>query len=200
MSERSSRFKLLLVGVGGQGVLTAARFLGEAALASDREVVLGQLHGMSQRGGSVESTVLIGPGESSFIGPGQADAVLALEPLEALRARSRMSSRTRVVVNTGKVVPFTLAQQGRDYPDLEGILEDIRAVTSHVTTVDGPAVVTEVGNPRVLNITMLGALAALDLLPLPEGALLATVEKLSPSPYLVPNRRAFELGMEAVCS
>ncbi len=66
MSERTHRTKVLLVGVGGQGVLTAAQILGGAAHHAGLDVVVGQLHGMSQRGGSVECSVLIGPGKSSF--------------------------------------------------------------------------------------------------------------------------------------
>ncbi|MFH1130352.1 MAG: 2-oxoacid:acceptor oxidoreductase family protein, partial [Pseudomonadota bacterium] len=85
------RIKVLIVGVGGQGVLTAAKMLGDAALHAGFGVTVGQLHGMSQRGGSVEAGVLIGEGESSFIEEGAADIVLGFEPLEVLRALPKMS-------------------------------------------------------------------------------------------------------------
>jgi indolepyruvate ferredoxin oxidoreductase beta subunit len=192
-----ARVNLLVVGVGGQGVLTAARLLGAAALDSGREAVLGQLHGMSQRGGSVESTVLIGPGHSSFIEPGAADLVLGLEPLEVLRARPRMSARTRVVVNVGRVVPYTLAQAGRDYPEMNGVLDGIRAVAPDLVEVDGSALAEAAGEPRTLNIVMLGVLAGLGLLPFDGRTLWRAVELHCPPRYLEHNRRAFELGQEA---
>ena len=85
--------RVLCCGVGGQGVLSAARWLGDAAMLDDHEVRVGQLHGMSQRGGSVQATVLIGPGHSSVIGPGEADVLVALEPLELGRTASSPASR-----------------------------------------------------------------------------------------------------------
>lgn len=190
----NGRFRLLVVGVGGQGVLSAARILGEAALAEGKEVVVGQLHGMSQRGGSVESTVLFGPGRSSFIGASEADAMLALEPLEALRALPRLSRRTRVVVSLGKIPPFTLAQKGQPYPDLDGILTTLRGVAGEVVTVDGPALAEAAGSARALNMVMLGALANLGILPIEPEA----IERAIEFPGGDAGRRAFILGRRAV--
>ncbi len=197
-SSDRGRFKLLIAGVGGQGVLSAARWLGKAALSAGLEVVLGQLHGMSQRGGSVQSTVLIGPGYSSFIEDRGADAVLGLEPMEALRARPKMSAATRVVVNQGRVVPYILAQQDQEYPVLAGILAEIRAVAPELVTVDGPALVAAAGSARALNVVMLGALAGLEILPVGGDALWGAVAERCPAQYLESNRRAFVLGREAV--
>jgi len=191
-------FRLLLAGVGGQGILTIARAIGDAALTAGREVVVGQLHGMAQRGGSVEATVLIGLGRSSFIADGAADAVLALEPLEALRALPKMSAATTVVVNLGRVVPYTLAQQGREYPDLDRILAEIRAVAPELITVDGSALAQAAGVARSLNIVMLGALAGLEILPLAGDALWEAVARRLPAGHLETNRRAFAGGREAV--
>jgi indolepyruvate ferredoxin oxidoreductase beta subunit len=192
------RFKLLVVGVGGQGALTAARFLGEAALVSGLEVTVAQLHGMSQRGGAVECSVLIGKGLSSHIANGEADLVCALEPLEALRALPKMSERTKVVVNTGRIVPFSLAIQGLGYPDVKEILSQIREVTKNLYEVDGPALVRKVGVPRTLNVVMLGALAGLKMLPFDDAMLLAALKKKSPVQFLDANRLAFDLGKGAV--
>ncbi len=197
-------FRLLIAGVGGQGILTIARAIGDAALSAGREVVVGQLHGMAQRGGSVEATVLIGRGRSPFIAAGAADAVLALEPLEALRARPKMSAATTVVVNLGRVVPFTLAQQGREYPDLDGILAEIRAVAPKLITVDGAALAQAAGAARSLNIVMLGALAGLEILPLTGDTLWQAIagrfsaSRRLPAGHLETNRRAFTDGREAV--
>ncbi len=198
MSIRSIR--ILVVGIGGQGVLTASRLLGEAAYRSGLKVVLGQLHGMSQRGGSVESTVVIGSGNSSFIEDGQADVVVGIEPLEVLRARNKMSADTTVLINLGRVVPFTLGLQTDSYPEMENLLNDIRAVAPRLTEVDGPAIVSAVGVPRTLSIAMLGALAGLNVLPYDDAVLWCAIEDHWPARFSEPNRRAFSLGKEATAS
>jgi indolepyruvate ferredoxin oxidoreductase beta subunit len=193
-----SRFKLLIVGVGGQGVLTAARMLGDAALSQGAEVMVGQLHGMAQRGGSVEASVLFGPGQSSFIADGEADLVLAFEPLEALRALPKMSGRTKVVINLGKVAPFPLSMQGKAYPDLGRIVDSIREVSQDVHQVDGPALLQKAGSLRSLNIFMLGVLADLDALPFDGEILWQAVQRRSAPRFLEGNQTAFELGRGAM--
>jgi len=192
------RLRLLVVGVGGQGALTAARFAGEACLHAGHEVMVSQLHGMSQRGGSVECAVLIGAGESAFVGDGQADVVLALEPLEALRARPQMSAETTVVVSRGTIVPFPLAQRGESYPPVDGILDQLREVTPRVHELDAATLAQRAGAPRSLNAVMVGALGALELLPVTAEALLEAVSLGSPARFRDINRRAFELGGEAI--
>ncbi|MBI4879353.1 MAG: indolepyruvate oxidoreductase subunit beta [Planctomycetes bacterium] len=190
----AARLRILIVGVGGQGVLTAARHLGEACLRTGHEAVLGQLHGMSQRGGSVESTVVVGGAESSFIEEGEADVVLGLEPLETLRARPRMHAQTRVVTSTTPVVPHLLSQMGKPYPPLPEILSAIRAAAPDLTTLDSAAIVRQAGARRALNVAMLGALAALEVLPFPAAALWSAVAARTPERFVAGNRRAFELG------
>jgi indolepyruvate ferredoxin oxidoreductase beta subunit len=162
--------------------------------------MVGQLHGMSQRGGSVECSVLIGPGHSSFIGDGEADVILGLEPLEVQRALPRMSADTRVVVNLGVIVPFSLAVAGQSYPAMDSILARVRQVTTRVFEVDGPGLVQRTGLPRTLNVVMLGALTGLDMLPFPEEVVWQTLEKKIPQRFLEANRTAFELGLQAVRS
>ena len=199
MTGCARRFKLVIVGVGGQGVLTVAIMVGDAALAQDHNVVVGQLHGMSQRGGSVETTVLLGPGESSFVDAGDADVVLAFEPLEALRALPYMSADTHVVVNEGRVVPFPLSMQGKPYPDRQGIFAQIREVTPHLATLHGTRLVAQdLGEPRSLNMLMLGALAGLGLMPISSDALRAASAHKSKPAHREINLRAFDLGLLSV--
>jgi len=191
------RHKILIVGVGGQGVLTAAKLLGEAAHDAGAPVVVGQLHGMSQRGGSVDCTVLLGPGASSYL-VGDADVVVAFEPLEALRATDRIGPATRVLVSTTSVTPNALAKSGDGYPSLDGILARIREATPHVFSIDGPEIVRKVGLGRALNMAMLGALAGLGVLPFDGEKLWEALAQRCPARYLEANRRAFELGRDAV--
>ncbi len=190
MAER--RLAVLLVGVGGQGVLTASRILGDAAHAAGKNVVVGQLHGLSQRGGSVECSVLFGPGRSSFVSV--ADVVVGFEPLETLRARNRMRPGTKVLVNRGRILLPELGRAVQPYPPLEQVLTEIRAVSSTVVEVDGRAAMERVVEARTLNIVVLGALAGLGWLPFDETRLWRGVERLCRPRYRDVNRRAFDLG------
>ena len=194
------RCRVLVVGVGGQGVLTAARLLGEAAVDAGLPVVLGQLHGMSQRGGSVESSVLIGSEGSSFIPPGGADLLLGFEPIEVLRAKPSLSQSTTVLLSSGRVVPYPLAQAGETYPDFDGIVERLRSHCARVELVDGPALAEEAGDRRALNVVMLGALAGMAILPVDEESIAAVIERESAPARRDCNGRAFELGREATAS
>lgn len=191
----TGRLKLLLVGVGGQGVLTAAKILGAAAHEAGHQVVVGQLHGMTQRGGSVECSVLFGPGRSSFITGGVADILVGFEPLEVLRALPSIGPKTDVVVNLGTIVPFEVTRSMTEYPPVDQILSNIRAATDRITTVDAPSLINDMSIGRSLNVLILGAVAGLGLLPFDEHPLWAAVERRSPTRFLEANRRAFEAGL-----
>jgi indolepyruvate ferredoxin oxidoreductase beta subunit len=194
MSEK--RVSMLLVGVGGQGLLTTARILGDAAHAARQQVVVGQLHGMSQRGGSVECSILFGPGKSSYLS--RADIVVGFEPLETLRALPRMGPETRVLINTGKFVLPTLIRDKKPYPPLNEILSDIRSVTNNVVVVDGAGALKKVGNVRTINIYMLGALVSHGFLPFNEEILWTMVEHRCGPGLLEANRMAFMLGCSSI--
>ncbi len=195
--KNSKPLKVLVVGVGGQGVLTVARIIGEAALMSEMDVRVGQLHGMSQRGGAVTSTVVIGSGRTAMINAGQADVVLGFEPLEVMRALPLMSEKTNVIISISRVVPFVLAFQGKSYPDMEYIMAEIASATSQIYQVNVPELILKVGSERSLNFLMLGALAGLRLLPFDNKILWEAAEhRISPR-FLEINRKAFNLAMES---
>jgi len=188
----AERFSILLVGVGGQGLLTAAQILGDAAHAAGKRVVVGQLHGMSQRGGSVECSVLLGPGSSSYLS--RADIVLGFEPLETLRALGRMGSETMVLMNRGKFVLPALIREREPYPSLEEILSGIRRRVKEIVLIDGPRALRETGLWRSLNIFMLGRMAGLGLLPFVDSTLWPAITRRCNLRYLEENRKAFALG------
>jgi len=199
MTDRSNAtVRMIVVGVGGQGCVTAARVIGDAANAAGLDVRIGELHGMSQRGGSVEASLVIGPGRTSMVGPGEADVVVALEPIEALRLLPRLGAHTHVLLNRGRVVPFLLTLQGGDYPPVESIVERLEAAVAQVYVVDGTQLAHEAAAPRAVNVVILGALAGLDLLPCDAEALNTAVQSRSPVPFREANRRAFDAGLAAV--
>ena len=184
---------MLLVGAGGQGVLTAARMLGDAAHGAGLPVVVGQLHGMSQRGGSVQCTVLLGCGRSSFL-TGGADVVVGFEPLEVLRVRDQLRASTHVLINRGAMVPYGLSKAGRAYPPFADIVAELEGFTRKVTVVDGPGLLGGTASSRSLNVLMLGALAGSGVLPVDVAAVWRAVLALSPAGFVEENRRALEAG------
>lgn len=198
MSLGASRLQVVLVGVGGQGVLAASQILGQAAHAVGIPVVVGQLHGMSQRGGSVQCTVIFGDAESSLLCGAEADVVVAFEPLEALRAITQMGPTTRVAMSRSMMVPFEVVRTSAPVPDEARLAEQLRAVAREVHVVDARALLGAVGESRTLNVIMLGAAAGLGLLPVGDEALLGAIGERCGRKYLDANHRAFALGRDAV--
>jgi indolepyruvate ferredoxin oxidoreductase beta subunit len=196
MTTHGARTTILLVGVGGQGVLTAAKILGDAANAAGHHVTVSQLHGLSQRGGSVECGVYIGPGKSA-VGVRPADVLVAFEPLEGLRAQPAVGSETHVLLNLGRILPPSVLTESDAYPDPVDIAASLRDKAASVTTLDGARLVQDVGEPRTLNAIMLGGLAGLGMLPFEGDLLRETASRNLPARYQAQNRKAFDIGRDA---
>jgi indolepyruvate ferredoxin oxidoreductase beta subunit len=187
------RADVVLAGVGGQGVVTIARLLAEAALADGLEVVQGELHGMSQRGGAVHAQLRLAdePIESPQVPRGRADLLLGLEPVEALRSLAWLAPAGRVVsaIRPVENVP--------DYPPLEGVLGELRAVPGALL-VDAHGLAVEAGSARSENFVMAGAAAA--LLPIQPATLRSAIERRA-ARWAAKDReaalRALEAGLAA---
>ncbi len=192
----SGTLQIAVVGVGGQGVVSLARLLGRAAVQAGLEARVGQIHGLSQRGGSVEATVVLGPGNTAYVSPGQAEVVVALEPLEAARALPKISGTASVLVNRTPIVPTNVTLDRVGYPDLGSLVSQIEDVAREVHLIEGTKLARQAGSGRLLNVVMVGVVAGLDLLPVPPGALAATAEQFHGSPHTVARRKAFSLGEE----
>jgi indolepyruvate ferredoxin oxidoreductase beta subunit len=198
IEESNHRCKLLVAGVGGQGALTITGLLGNAAMAAGMEVMVGQLHGMAQRGGDVSSTVIIGPTNSALIGKGEADVAVGLEPLEIMRALPLISAKTKVLLSNDRVTPFTMASRGIAYPPLEEITDQIRQFSDQIYEIDSSSLIKQIGSFQSLNFIMLGALAALDVLPFGEEFLWETLQSRLRPELMELNQKAFTLGKAAI--
>jgi len=190
----SQTCNLVVAGVGGQGVLSMARLLGRAATQDGLGVRVGQIYGLSQRGGSVEATVRIGIVGTAFISQAEADVVLGLEPLEAERILPRMSMATTVLVNRTPIVPTSLTLDRAGYPDLDSIVEAMAAVAGIVKLIDGNVLAVQAGDARLLNVVMLGVLDGFELLPISSDVLASVVENSGSGPDTEARSRAFTLG------
>lgn len=195
-------WRILIAGTGGQGVLTAARLLCDCFGERGHNVVSGQLHGMAQRGGAVQSSVIIDGGISPTIRRGQADFILGFEPVETARALPFMSCRTIVYMNTAPVIPFVLAQQAvskegtGQYPDVDHLVELVRAVAPQTIAFDATRWAVEAGSARALNMVMLGCLLGSGLLPATVDVFGKTIaERVAPASRK-SNNQAFRKGAE----
>ena len=190
--------RILFAGVGGQGVLSAGRWAGEAADACGVPVVVGQVHGLSQRGGSVQASVALGGARSPEIPEGMADVVVALEPMEGARALSRVSKRTVAIVNTRPVLPGSLQSAGRPYPPLSSLLGPIDEAARSLVSLDATSLAEKAGSLRSLNVVMLGMLAGSGLLPFPGERILDMILAAGLPAFAELNGEAFRLGRNAM--
>jgi indolepyruvate ferredoxin oxidoreductase beta subunit len=193
----SDRRRILFAGVGGQGVLSAGRWVGDAAHACGLAMVVGQIHGLSQRGGSVHAAVAIGGARDPEIPDGMADVLVALEPMEAARALPKVSKRTVALVNTRPILPGSLQSMGRPYPPLSALLDPLGEAAGSLVAVDATSLARSAGSARSLNVVMLGMLAASGLLPFAGERLVEVVLAESIAGFAEVNRKAFHLGQEA---
>jgi indolepyruvate ferredoxin oxidoreductase beta subunit len=193
-----SRLRILFAGVGGQGVLSAGRWVGDAAAAAGIDVVVGQIHGMSQRGGSVQATVALGGARSAEIPRGMADLLVAFEPMEGARALAQLSERSTAIINTRPLLPVSLQATGRPYPPVASLISPIEEVAGSVIALDASALAENAGSPRSLNVVALGMLAGSGLLPFPDEALLAIIQSAGMPAFAEVNGKAFRLGSERV--
>lgn len=184
---------IILAGVGGQGILSIAYIIDNAALADGLSFKQAEVHGMAQRGGAVQSHLRLSDGTiwSDLIPKGEADLILSVEPLEALRYLDYLRPDGLVVTSSTpyKNIP--------DYPDLEKVLAAVRQAPRNVI-VDAEKLAKEAGTVKAQNIVLLGAAAP--VLILQEASLLATIDRLFRGrglPVLEANLKAFELGKKA---
>ncbi len=184
---------ILIVGVGGQGTLLASRVLGALAEIEGADCKLSEVHGMSQRGGSVVTHVKIAPEVMSpIVGVGDADVILAFEELEALRYINYLKKGGTVVVNTQRILPMPVITGARKYP--EDVIDSLRASAGKVVALDALAVAEEIGELRSVNVVMLGALAA-DIGVAFEKIDAALKAAVKPKLYDI-NRKALKRGYE----
>ena len=194
--------RILLAGTGGQGVITAAKLLSDFFVERGHEVVSGQLHGMAQRGGAVQSSVLVDCGMSPIIPRGGADVVLGFEPAETARALPFISAGTVVLMNTAPVIPFILSQQfvlkkgDGLYPDIDTLTGSIHAITPFLFTLPVTHIAEEAGAAKSVNIIMLGCLFGAGVLPYSPDDFLGSVMRKAPPHIAEKNTATFLLGVD----
>ena len=193
-------YNIYISGVGGQGIIKTSTVIGEAAMKSSMPVVMSEVHGMAQRGGGVSTELKIGDSCSPIIEKGSADILISFEPVEALRAISKISSKTYVIVNKIPIYPFNLRKSETSYPDIQIILEELNNKSREVFALDANKIANESGHPLSMNMVMLGSATAINGFPLNKKIIIDSMKANLPKNSLDINLKAFESGFNFVKS
>ncbi len=183
---------VMIVGVGGQGTLLASRILGNTVISVGYDVKVSEVHGMSQRGGSVVTYVKYGDKVySPIVGEGEADIILAFEQLEAYRALPFLKKGGKMIVNSQRINPMPVITGAMEYP--KNILAELAAVAD-VTALDALALADEAGSGKAVNVVLMGVMAKHTDIPYEQWV--QTVRETVPPKFLEVNLKAFELGYQ----
>ena len=185
---------IMIVGVGGQGSLLASKLLGRVLLDKGYDVKVSEVHGMSQRGGSVVTYVRYGDKVySPIIDKGEADFIVSFELLEAARWTEYLKKDGKIVTNTQQVNPMPVITGAAAYP--ENLAEKMTAAGIDVDAFDALKLAEEAGSSKAVNIVLMGRLSR--YFDIPESEWHAAIEKSVPAKFLEMNQKAFTLGREA---
>ncbi len=182
---------IMIVGVGGQGSLLASKLLGQLFLQEGFDVKVSEVHGMSQRGGSVVTYVRYGSKVfSPVIDKGEADMIISFELLEAARWLPFLRSGGKIITNIQQIDPMPVVTGAMRYP--EDLLEKMRDLGADVDAVDGLKIAREAGSPKAVNVVLLGRLSR--YFDFDEEVWMKSLKAVVPEKFLDMNIKAFRLG------
>ena len=182
---------IMIVGVGGQGTLLSSRLLGAVLTTKGYDVKVSEVHGMSQRGGSVVTYVKYGDEVySPIIEKGEADYILSFEQLEAARWLPYLKQGGKLIVNTQKIDPMPVVIGAAEYP--QGVIEAISAKGTAITSIDALSLAVEAGSSKAVNVVLIGAMAKNT--DIDKEIWLDAIKACVPAKFLELNLKAFELG------
>ena len=182
---------LMIVGVGGQGSLLASKLLGRLLVDEGFDVKVSEVHGMSQRGGSVVTYVRFGEKVySPVVAEGEADFIISFEKLEGARYVSRLKEGGKIIVNTQQIDPMPVVIGAAEYP--ESILEELSAKGIAIDAFDALALAEEAGSSKAVNIVLMGRLAK--YLDIPYEKWMEAIAKSVKPQFVEINKKAFDLG------
>lgn len=185
---------LMIVGVGGQGTLLASRMLGQLFLSEGFDVKVSEVHGMSQRGGSVVTYVRYGDKVySPLIEKGEADFIISFEALEAARWLPYLKEDGQIVTNTQEINPMPVITGAAQYP--ENVIEKIRQTGAKVDALDCLSIAEKAGSQKAVNIVLMGRLS--NYYDYPEEIWLSALDAVVPAKFRDLNHKAFVMGRDA---
>ena len=194
-------FNVIIGGVGGQGNVLASQILGEMLITQGYVITIGETYGASQRGGAVMSHLRISTKDqfSPLIPEGQCDLLVALEPVEGLRILAHYGNpRVMTLLNTRPIQPMDVISGNAAYPEVSKVIAKIKELSRRVWTLNATEIALEMGDPIFSNIVMLGALYAIEVLPIHRKGFELVIQDLLPARTLDENMKAFDRGREMV--
>ena len=201
MSLNFDPLNIIISGVGGQGNILASDLLSRAFCEAGYYVSVGETYGATQRGGSVVSHVRLSRRHAygPLIPLGEAHLIVGFEPLEVFRIlREHGHDAARVVMNTRPLYPLEALQAKSTYPSMDRLTDAIGQICTELKLVGGTELAKQAGNAQAQNVVMVGAFAGLQWVPLEKERYLRPIEETFSGVKLDVNRRAFELGYQAV--
>jgi len=187
-------YDVVIVGIGGQGTVLASNVLGDACVIEGRHVAGAETHGMSQRGGSVESFIRIDGKHGSLVAPGTADLLISFDIIEALRCRHFVKPDGVLVVSRDLTVPTSIYSAKLPVPTMDELEKQLKDWTGKVVMVNAAEIAAKAGSPLAANIVLIGA--ASHTLPLAAESLAEAVRRNVPAKTVEINMKAFEMGRE----
>ena len=197
-SNDNKNYSIYISGVGGQGIIKTSVIIGEAAMLEGYDVVMSEIHGMSQRGGSVSTELKIGNFKSSIVEESKADLILAFEPIEVLRGLNKANKDTTLIFNTFPIVPSTLTQTGETYPEIDDIVKNLKDNFDSVYPIEGNGLAVDAGSILSLNMVLLGACVANDDFPLSKETVETAMKNNLAPKFHEMNLKAIENGYNAI--
>ncbi|MDR0903746.1 MAG: indolepyruvate oxidoreductase subunit beta [Ruminococcus sp.] len=190
---------IMIVGVGGQGTLLASRIIGNALIKKGVDVKVSEVHGMSQRGGSVVTYVRFGETSadkvySPVINRGEADIIIAFEQLEAARYVSFLKKGGKMIVSTQTIDPMPVITGNAAYP--ADIIAKIKSAGIDITAVDALELAVKAGSAKASNVVLIGVLASFAVMS--DEAWIEEIEECVPPKFVELNKKAFYLGKESI--
>ena len=188
-------YNIYICGVGGQGIIKTSVIIGEAAMNQGLNVVMSEIHGMSQRGGSVSTELKIGDFNSSIIPEGNADMLLSFEPIETIRGLHKVNKDSKIVYNTHPIVP---SSTNVAYPSVDSITNSLKENFNHVLPIDATKLAMEAGNILSLNMVILGAVTVDDKFPLSKDTVIDAMKNNLHKKFHDLNLKAIESGYKSI--
>ncbi|WP_409200713.1 indolepyruvate oxidoreductase subunit beta [Methanobrevibacter sp. DSM 116169] len=194
----SEGYNIYICGVGGQGIIKTSVIIGEAAMNEGLDVTMSEIHGMSQREGSVSTELRIGDFKSSIIPRNAADALLSFEPIETIRGIDKANKNTKIVFNTFPIHPSSINSSNMNYPEVDEIISYLKEDFNYVFPIDGNELAIKAGNILSVNMVLLGAIVADDKFPLSKETIIESMKNNLNPKFHELNLKAIEYGFNAV--
>lgn len=184
-------YSMFISGVGGQGIIKTSVIIGEAAMNEGFNVVMSEIHGMSQREGSISTELKIGDFDSPILPNHSADMILSFEPIELIRSLKKANKNTKLVFNTHPIIP---SSSNKPYPNVNSMITALKENYDNIIPIDGNELAIDAGNILSLNMVLLGAVTADDNFPISKQSVVEAMKNNLRPEFHNLNTKAIENG------